>query len=266
MFVPDLPLPRYGEARAVVLDVGHGLAVIVETREHRLLFDAGPAFRSGFDSGAEVALPALAANGRRDLDLLVVSHADNDHSGGAAAVAAAFPRAEVLHGPDMVALRGRWCERGQEWEWDGVHFSIMHPGSGVAARGNDSSCVLKVTAVGGTLLIAGDIERRGEAAVTAEAIAAEVVVVPHHGSATSSSPGFVAAVGAEHAVVSAGFGNRWGLPRPEVRERWRESGAAVVVTGESGAVSIALAPEGVRVRAERDGRHRYWQALVAAGS
>jgi competence protein ComEC len=255
MFVPDLPLPRHGEARAVVLDVGHGLAVIVETREHRLLFDAGPAFRSGFDSGAEVVLPALAASGRRDLDLLLVSHADNDHSGGAAAVAAAFPRAEVLHGPDMVALRGRWCERGQEWEWDGVHFSIMHPGSGVAARGNDSSCVLKVTAVGGTLLIAGDIERRGEAAVTAEAIAAEVVVVPHHGSATSSSPGFVAAVGAEHAVVSAVaiVGAR---PRSA---SWRESGAAVVVWRS--ARSVSRSHEGDTVRAERDGCHHYWQAL-----
>jgi len=266
MFVPDLPLLRHGEARAVVLDVGHGLAVLVETRGHRLLFDAGPVFPSGFDSGAEVVLPALAANGRRDLDVLLVSHADNDHSGGAAAVAVAFPHAAILQGPDVVALAGRRCERGQEWQWDGVRFRIVHPDSDVAARGNDSSCVLKVAAAGGALLITGDIERRGEAAAMTERIAADVVVVPHHGSATSSSAGFIAAVGAEHAVVSAGFGNRWGFPKPDVRARWQQSGAAVVVTGESGAVTVLLSRAGVTVRAERDGRHRYWRAPYMAGS
>jgi competence protein ComEC len=266
MFVPHVSLPRDGEVRAVVLDVGHGLAVLVETRRHRLLFDAGPAFRSGFDSGEELVLPALAATGRRGLDLLLVSHADNDHSGGAAAVAAAFPRAAVLKGPDVATLPGRDCAQGQEWEWDGVRFSVVHPGSGFAARGNESSCVLKITAASGALLLTGDIERRGEAAIAALPIAADVVVVPHHGSATSSSAGLVAAVGAEHAVVSAGFANRWGFPKPEVRARWEESGAEVVVTGESGAVSIVLGREGITVRAERDGRHRYWQAVAAADS
>jgi competence protein ComEC len=258
--LPVLDLPPPGTARAVVLDVGHGLAVLVETRAHRLLFDAGPTARSGFDSGEEIVLPALAAGGRRGLDRLVVSHADNDHAGGAPAIVAAFPGVEVLKGPDVAALKGRTCARGDEWEWDGVRFTILHPREGFAARGNDSSCVLKVEAGASALLVTGDIEQRGENALRGEALAADVVVVPHHGSATSSSQPFVAAVGAKLAIVSAAYANRWGFPRPEVRERWQRSGAAVVVTGDAGAVSVELGPAGVAVAAEREARHRYWHA------
>lgn len=259
LFAPALPLLPPGAVHAVVLDVGHGLAVLVETRRHRLVYDAGPTSRSGFDSGEAHVLPALGAAGRRGLDLMIVSHADNDHAGGAPAVAGAFPGLAVLMGPDLQTLSGRVCERGQQWEWDGVRFGVLHPGRDFAPRGNDSSCVLRVAAAGGTLLIAGDIERRGEAALSAEPVAADVVVVPHHGSATSSSAAFVAAVDADYAIVSAGFANRWGFPRPEIRARWQESGARVVVTSESGAVNIEIGAAGVVVTGERDGRHRYWR-------
>jgi competence protein ComEC len=260
LLFPALDLPPHGAARAVVLDVGHGLAVLVETRSHRLLFDAGPTARSGFDTGEEIVLPALAAGGRRGLDLLVVSHADNDHAGGARAVVAAFPRVAVLKGPDVELPGGRVCVAGDAWEWDGVRFSVLHPPAGFAARGNDSSCVLKVETAAASLLLTGDVERRGESAALGQALAADVIVVPHHGSATSSSAPFVAAVGARVAIVSAGHANRWGFPRPEVRERWRASGARVVVTGDAGAVSVDLGPAGTAVAAERDVRHRYWHA------
>jgi len=260
---PSVILPPHGAAHAVVLDVGHGLAVLVETRSSRLLFDAGPTAPSGFDSGVEIVLPALTAGGRRGLDRLIVSHSDNDHAGGAAAVVAGFPAVDVLKGPDVVGLRGRPCVAGDAWEWDGVRFSLLHPPADFGSLGNESSCVLKVETAAGALLVTGDIERRGESAVVAQkqSLAADVIVVPHHGSATSSSPPFVTAVGARFAIVSAGYANRWGFPRPEVSARWRQSGAAVVVTGDAGAVSIDLGPAGVTVSAERDGRHRYWHAL-----
>jgi competence protein ComEC len=263
---PAASLPATGEARIVVLDVGHGLAVSVATRTHRLLFDAGPSFPSGFDVGEEVVLPALAADGRRTLDLLIVSHADNDHAGGAGAVVAAFPRAAVLHGPDVTTLPGRVCARGQRWTWDSVGFAILHPPVDVAARGNDSSCVLRIEAGGAAALLTGDVEAHGEAALLAAAqrdaapFAADVVVVPHHGSATSSTPAFVAAAHARQAIVSAGYRNRWGFPRAMVSERWRKSGAPITVTGDSGAVAIDLGPAGVQVRTERDARHHYWEA------
>jgi competence protein ComEC len=262
MIAPTSRAPAYGAARTTVLDVGHGLAVLVETHEHRLLFDAGPTAPSGFDSGAEIVLPALAASGRRKLDRLIVSHADNDHAGGAAAVIAAFPSIDVLKGPDVAELTGRICERGEQWEWDGVQFRILHPEADFSARGNDSSCVLKIEAGDSSLLLTGDIERRGESAMAAQPLelAADVVVVPHHGSATSSSQPFVAAVHARHAIVSAGYANRWGFPRAEVRERWLFSGAAMTVTGDSGAVGVLLTPGRIVVTAERERRHRYWDA------
>jgi len=257
---PALELPRLGTARAVVLDVGHGLAVLIETHGHRLLFDAGPTAPSGFDSGEDIVLPALAAGGRRGLDRLVVSHSDNDHAGGAPAIVAAFPNVEVLKGPDVGTVPGRPCIAGDEWTWDGVRFEILHPRADFAARGNDSSCVLKVEAGATALLVTGDIERRGETALLGAPLAADVVVVPHHGSATSSSPPFVAAVGARLAIVSAAHANRWGFPRPEVRERWERSGAAMTFTGDSGAVTVDFGPAGVAVSTQREVRHRYWHA------
>ena len=260
MWWPAVRLPPHGAARAVVLDVGHGLAVLVETRTHRLLFDAGPTAPSGFDSGEDIVLPALAADGRRGLDRLVVSHADNDHAGGAPAIVASFPNIDVLKGPDVGSLRGRPCVAGDEWEWDGVRFRILHPRADFGARGNDSSCVLKVETEGSALLVTGDIERLGETALPASSLAADVVVVPHHGSATSSSPAFVTAVGARVAIVSAAHANRWGFPRAEVRERWERGGATVFVTGDAGAVTVDLAPDGLGISTQRELRHRYWHA------
>ncbi len=264
--VPAMALPPPGTARLTVLDVGQGLAVIVETRGHRLVYDAGPAFPSGFDSGADVVLPALAAGGRRGLDALVVSHADNDHAGGAPALLAAFPRAAVFKGPDVRGLPGRVCERGQEWLWDGVRFAMLHPPRSFAALGNESSCVLEIDALGGSALLAGDIEARGEAAVLAAAPPrTAVVVVPHHGSATSSSASFVSAIGARIAIASAGFENRWGFPKRAVRERWERAGARLIVTADSGAVTVTLGAVGPpRITTERDARHHYWEARATA--
>jgi competence protein ComEC len=261
MFFPARDLPVRGAARIVVLDVGHGLAVSVATQAHRLLFDAGPSFRSGFDSGGDIVLPALAASGAGRLDRIIVSHADNDHAGGAAAVLAAFPGADVLKGPDVTSLPGRTCERGERWEWDGVAFAILHPGSDFGPRGNESSCVLKVSARGGSVLITGDIEAAGESAVarTGE-LASDVVVVPHHGSATSSSQAFVDAVRPKLALVSAGYANRWGFPKPTVRARWERAGARVAVTGDDGALTVAVDDAGAALVTERAQRARYWHA------
>ena len=260
MFSPAPDAPDFGDARVVVLDVGQGLAVSVATHSHRLLFDAGPRFGSGFDSGEDLVVPALAAGWPRVLDRLIVSHADNDHAGGAPAVLAAYPRADLLEGPD-VALRGRVCARGERWAWDGVRFAILHPPLQFAPIGNESSCVLKIDARAGSVLITGDIEARGEEALLhAAELASDVVVVPHHGSSTSSSPAFVAATEPRFALVSAGYANRWDFPKAAVRARWEASGAAVAVTADGGALTVTLDERGVAVKAERDEHRHYWQA------
>jgi competence protein ComEC len=261
MLVIEPPRPAPGEASVLVFDVGHGLAVLVETAEHALLYDAGPVFRSGFDTGNEIVVPALKRRGLESLDLVVVSHADNDHAGGVRAVLAAYPGTHVLKGPDVVSGAGETCGAGQKWQWDGVDLEILHPATGFPALGNDSSCVLKVVAQGRSLLLLGDIERFGERAlIERTAPAADVVLVPHHGSATSSTQELVTAAGARYALVSAGFANRWGLPRPDVVERWERAGATVLVTADTGALSFALGKHGLAPMAERYGRKRYWHA------
>jgi competence protein ComEC len=258
LFAPALPRLPHATANVIVLDVGHGLAVLVETRAHRLLFDAGPRYPSGFDLGDEVVLPAISTR-RRGLDALVVSHADGDHAGGAAAIVRAYPNAAVHNGPDVTGLGGDACAAGQQWTWDGVEFAMLHPAAAFSRRGNDSSCVLRIVAARSSALIAGDIEAVGERALLAAGgFAADVVVVPHHGSATSSSPRFVAAAAADWALVSAGHGNRWGFPKAEVRRRWEESGARLLVTGNTGAISATLSSAGVAVTTERGRRRRYW--------
>jgi competence protein ComEC len=254
-----------------MLDVGHGLAVVIETHRHRLLYDTGPSFPTGYDSGTRIVVPALSQGRRSDLDILVVSHADNDHSGGVGAVVEAFPSVNVLKGPDVTQLNGDDCVQGQQWEWDGVRFEMLHPSQRFAWRGNESSCVLKMTTAHGTLLITGDAESRAERVLAADpaVVGAEVVVVGHHGSATSSRADFVAATGAKFALVSAGYANRWGFPRPEVARRWKEAGAELWVTGDAGALSVSFAEAGISVAGRRHSRRRYWrteQQVVSGAS
>lgn len=253
--------PPSGAAQVLVFDVGHGLAALIETHEHSLLYDAGPVARSGFDAGEEIVVPALVRRGMTRLDLLLVSHADADHAGGALSILEAYPETPVLKGPDVSALGGEVCTKGQRWIWDEVVFEILHPPLDLGERGNDSSCVLKVVTRGGSILFTGDIEARGEQSLAGnDAVNADFVVVPHHGSATSSSPAFVTAVRPRAAIVSAAHDNRWGFPRPEVRRRWGRVGAAVLVTGEVGAVTIDMAGAGSQVTAQRLVRKRYWHA------
>jgi len=252
-----------GSFVAEVLDVGHGLAVMVQTRAHTLIYDAGPLHRSGFDSGREIVLPAIRAKGWSSLDTLVVSHADNDHAGGAPGIVQAFPGARIMMGPDASLPGGVGCVKGQSWVWDAVLFTVLHPGRDFPQRGNESSCVLKISSAAGSLLITGDIEAAGERSLMARSdqVHADVVVVPHHGSATSSSPALVVAVDAAYAVVSAGHRNQWGFPKPEVTERWEDTGAEIIATADAGAIKVTFDPvSGVQVERRRSLERRYWSA------
>ncbi|HSG65202.1 MAG TPA: MBL fold metallo-hydrolase, partial [Gammaproteobacteria bacterium] len=171
-----------------------------------------------------------------------------------------------LAGPDVERSAIARCRQGQRWRWDGVDFELLHPPMGFGARGNDSSCVLRVHAADTAVILLGDLERYGERAlVTAtDDLSAAVAVVPHHGSVTSSSATLVSAVGARYAVVSAAHANRWGFPKPEVVARWQSAGATVLVTGEVGAVAFAVSSDGVlSVDTERRRRHRPWHSTGA---
>lgn len=253
--------PDKGGAEIDVLDVGHGLAVLVETRSHTLLYDAGALYRSGFDTGREIVLPAMRAKSWKSLDMVMVSHGDNDHAGGVPAVLEEFPEARLVMGPDVELPGGEICQTGQAWTWDDVHFEVLHPYPAFHHRGNDSSCVLKVVTLAGSLLLTGDVEKAGERALMADAAAlsSDVVVVPHHGSATSSSSALVGAVGASYAINSAGHLNHWGFPKPQVVQRWQGAAAAIMSTGDTGAVRVIFEPgKPVQVQGQRARQRRYW--------
>ncbi len=207
-------------------------------------------------------LPYLRARGVRELDALVISHGDLDHRGGANSVLAGVPVARVVAGPSVGNLaRGHTrCQRGQRWTWDGVEFELLHPAPAIRASDNDSSCVLLVRSSAGSALLAGDVEAIAESAIVGGGLSpVTAVVVPHHGSRTSSTATFVDAARPALALVSAGYRNRWGLPRHEVVERWRAAGARVLTTADSGAVEITFAAaRPPLVREYRQTRRRYW--------
>jgi competence protein ComEC len=246
-----LPLDQ-GTARLTVLDVGQGLATVVETRSHVLVFDAGPSFRSGTDAGQLVVAPYLQARGIRTVDVLVASHDDDDHKGGAASIVAALDVRQVIVGPSVRSLEpggsgsGRWdrCRAGGRWTWDGVHFEWLHPGDQPHERDNDSSCVLRVSAGEHRFLLTGDIEAGAEAELLEAAApgVVEVVVAPHHGSRTSSSAAFVEETRPRWVVFTVGHRNRWGFPAPAVAARWERVGAHTLRTSASGAIEFVAQP------------------------
>ena len=266
------PVP--GRFELLAADVGQGNAVLVRTATHTLLYDAGPRYSRVSDAGARVLVPLLRALGER-VDVLMLSHRDSDHTGGAFAVLAQQPQARltgsIAGDPTLQALGpAAPCLAGQRWQWDGVDFELLHPlpdtmGKGPQGqRSNALSCVLRVVDAHGTAaLLAGDIEAAQEQALVARgaALQADVLLVPHHGSKTSSSAPFLDAVQPRTALVQAAYRSRFGHPAPEVLQRLRERGIAVVESPRCGAATWASAQPD-RVGCERQDRMRYWQHPV----
>ena len=262
--------PMTGEAWITVLDVGQGLAVVVRTAHRTLLYDAGPAYGPEADSGGRIVVPLLRSAGVRSIDMLVLSHEDVDHLGGALtvlealevqALASSISRAHPLN--TLAAARSR-CAAGTRWEWDGVRFEFLHPQPGwESARRNNQSCVLRVAAGGTAMLLTGDIERAAEEELRERIVASrtDVVLVPHHGSRTSSGDEFIAALAPRWAVVPVGYRNRFGHPAREVLERYARAGVRVLRTDRDGAVHVLLKPGSIRVEAERSLRPRYWRRV-----
>ena len=256
--------PPEGEAWVTVLDVGQGLAAVVRTSAHTLLYDPGPLYSADSDAGQRVVVPYLRTLGIDRVDVLMVTHRDSDHAGGAASVIAALTVGQIYASTGEAGAEP--CRAGQRWTWDGVGMTVLHPADedyGEQRKSNNVSCVLRIDAGGKRLLLTSDIEARDEAALLARdagALAADVLLVPHHGSRTSSTPEFIAAVAPQEAVIPVGYRNRFGHPKAEVLERYEAGGVRVWRTDRDGALRLRLAPNGVTVSAWRDERRRYWQA------
>lgn len=246
-----------GEAEVRVLDVGQGLAVLVRTSAHALLYDAGPAAR-GFDSGEKVVLPLLLRQGVGRLDTLLLSHADQDHAGGAGSVLAGLPASRLLAGE---AARQRLpyavepCRDGEQWQWDAVRFTTWQ----MSGDGNDASCLLLVEARGERLLLTGDISASGERALLGSGrdLRADWLLAPHHGSRSSSSAEFIAAVAPRGVLFSRGWNNAFGHPHPQVVARFRAAGVRIHDSAAEGALQLWLGRHGT-VAGER-AQARFWR-------
>jgi competence protein ComEC len=265
---PQRELPARGGFELTVIDVGQGLSVAVRTSGHTLLYDMGPAVHDGFDAGEQAVTPTLHALGVRRIDAAVISHGDNDHAGGWPAVQREFP---VLHnfapegGP--TAALGR-CVAGKQWRWDGVTFRFLHPTPDFPYLGNEAGCVLRIEGAQHAALLTADIGEvieRGLVRRVPDALQADVVVVPHHGSNGSSDPEFIAATHARFALVSSGWGNRFGHPRSQVVERWCAAGARVVDTSRAGALTVRMDGTGITLSERRVAHPRLWDAALRAG-
>ena len=268
---PALPAP--GEFELLAADVGQGNAVLVRTARHALLFDAGPRYSLESDAGHRVLVPLLKALDVR-LDTVVLSHRDTDHVGGAAAVLALQPRSALLSSiePDHPLQQLRTvqrCEAGQRWVWDGVPFEVLHPQAAdytVATKPNALSCVLRVGNGAQSALLVGDIEAAQEARLVqawqgTDHLRAAVLLVPHHGSKTSSTPEFLQAVAPQWALVQAGYRNRFGHPAAPVTERYTQARINLVLSPQCGAMRWrSEQPQNVACTRETD--RRYWHHLV----
>ena len=255
LWVPREPVPL-GQVEVWQLDVGQGLAVLVRTRHHNLLYDAGPA-RGESDLGERVVLPTLRKLGVGSLDLMVISHAHADHAGGAAAIQGGLPVRRLIGGEALEHVPLQPCASGSQWDWDGVRFSLWRWAQGQSS--NDRSCVLLVEAQGERLLLAGDMEAAAERAWLADTEAPRIdwLQAPHHGSRSSSTEAFMRATAARGVLISRGRNNSFGHPHVQVMERYQRHGLAVHDTAVEGALRLVLGQYG-EVEGMR-GQRRFWR-------
>ena len=255
-----------GTYRMTVLDVGHGLAVVVETARRVFVYDTGPRVGARLDAAALAVLPYLARHGHDTVDRVVLSHGDADHVGGYRRLAASVTVGSMIangpvgsHDPDFE------CTAGHGWDWDGVSFEVLYPPGESPGFDNAHSCVVRIEGSGGSVLLTGDIERGGERALVARSgrrLATDVLVAPHHGSTTSSTWQFLESVSPSIGLFSASEHGRFRLPHSAVVSRYREAGIATYSTSRCGAITIEFpAGKAPRIaRFERETGRRYWHA------
>ncbi|WP_434577878.1 DNA internalization-related competence protein ComEC/Rec2 [Pseudomonas sp. Z5-35] len=264
VFPPWEEVPQ-GQAEIWQLDVGQGLAVLVRTRRHALLYDAGPRFGDA-DAGERVVVPTLRKLGVRGLDLMLLSHADADHAGGARAVRNGLPTTRVISGDPAtlaVDLQAGPCDSGEGWEWDGVRFELWRWAS--AVESNQTSCVLLVEACGERLLLTGDIDTHAERALLDGPLGAPTqwLASPHHGSRSSSSIALLARLQPHSVLISRGRNNAYGHPHPWVIERYRRLGMTIYDSAKQGAIRLQLGAFGPAHTLA--GERRYWREPPPAG-
>lgn len=257
--------PKAGELWFSLLDVGQGLATVVRTQHHVLVYDTGPRFSDTFDTGNAVVIPFLQSVGIKKIDIMMISHPDNDHIGGAYSILDQMPVQQVITSvPTKFKLgRATLCYAGQQWEWDKVKFQVIYPPLGRDDLDNDSSCVLRIDDGRQSILLVGDIEKMSERYLvenTKNLLPATMLVAPHHGSKTSSTSEFIAAVHPQYVLFPVGYRNKFHFPHMEVVTRYQQSGAKLYSTVDEGMMTFKLTGQGGVELAEtfRQKYFRFW--------
>lgn len=262
--------PKHGEFQYTLLDAGQGMASVLQTQNHTLVYDAGTRLSDSFDIGKLVVIPYLNSKGINVLDKLIISHDDIDHSGGAPSIVKALKVNEIMSSstaflPDRKILK---CVTGQTWVWDGVQFEILSPDKSTQGNDNNLSCVLKVSNELHSLLLTGDIEKKIEKRLVAnesirKKLNSDVMIVPHHGSKTSSHQEFIKAASPKLALIPAGYRSRFGHPKPEIVKRYQSLNIALKDTVSSGAIILKFPSNNQNMTTEsyRQNNRRFWNRL-----
>jgi competence protein ComEC len=280
MFINKPEMPEPDTLKAIVFDVGQGLSVAAITRQHALLYDTGPDFANEADSGNRILIPVLRSLGVRELDGIVISHDDIDHTGGTASVIQGMPvgwlatsepiskLSTVPELQDKFTIESRPCRDGIHWNWDGVEFEILHPGpppDKTRQHDNELSCVLRISIGDQHILLAGDIEKHSEQRLLnlhPDQLPASLLVVPHHGSASSSDAALIAAILPDYAVFTTGYRNRFGHPKPDIVQRYLDSGATLLRSDQDGAILIDMSRDGLKLERYRQTHRHYWTHMI----
>lgn len=262
LLFPQTPRLQPDEFKLTQLDVGQGLSALIETQNHVLVYDTGARFSERFNIGDAVLIPYLRAKGFNELSMLMISHGDNDHIGGANALIKRIKINRILTStPEKFSVDTEICTKGNKWIWDEVVFEILHPALESNFIGNNASCVLKVSSRYGTVMLTGDIEKQAEKSLLADLaqqLKADILLVPHHGSKTSSTSEFINAVNPDYAFFSAGYNNRFGFPKQDIIERYKIFGVETLISFETGELSANFDKSGLIVEQFRQKRRRFW--------
>lgn len=264
LILPKIETPKYGEVEFTLLDVGQGLAAVVQTKHHTLVFDTGPKFSQSFDTGAAVVIPFIRQKNIKKLDMLVVSHKDNDHRGGLKSIQQEIKVFQLLSSYNL--KDSETCQAGQNWMWDGVLFEMLNPDKSIYYhKRNNASCVLRVTAGKESVLLSADIEKQAEKLLVDkyyERLKSTYLIAPHHGSKTSSSQALLDVVEPGYILIPVGYKNRYRMPHATVMQRYKASKVPVLTTYEAGAISIKFGQKSSSKIPEeyRKKKQKYWNS------
>ena len=244
----------------VVFDVGQGLSLLIQRDSKAILYDTGAAYPSGFNMANAVILPYLQYSGLAQLDKLIISHSDNDHAGGLTEIKESIVINELFYN-DKQPSKNTVCLQGKSFLWQNLDFKMLWPKNIVSEENNDS-CVLLISDGSRSVLFTGDISKKVEAAILQQypKLRADILIVPHHGSKTSSSDLFITALKPSFAVVSAGYLNRWHMPVTEVVQRYQQHNVELLTTAKSGQIIFTMSEQGIRKRSYYRDLWPFWFA------